>query len=502
MSRNPKPAPEKPRILSMARKVEPIYAAAPSGKSWTSVLAKAVLEEQLKKRSTQGSSTGTRPHPFDFAQAARFITSNPHHAAAIMAKKNSTTGLGFVTELDRTAREAKKKLQAGIMPTGAEPSSDTSTRRTRSKVAEKLDPLCDISFQDLTNQYGEDLAITHNSFIEVVRRGDDPVIGELTGLHHIPVHDCHVVVEQAAHDYHFEVTSIGTAGTRRFARFGDKKRFLTASAGQGLKAEDVSEVIFLRYPSSLNRWYGVPTWLSAVAAIELVQALHQHEFDFYNNRGVPEFLLFLLGKKLGDTEWEAVRSVFQAGIGLGNTHKSSAFNFADPTMKVQLEKLALEGKSDGRFSEMSEVLALEIVTGHRIPPLLAGITVAGKMGAANELPNALMAYQTLTVAPDQNTIQTILAATIGNDELNGGKLSGLEFDDFELRTIMDIMEIGQMDTISRMRQTVPEAQAEGRNPADGLKKSDDVVARLLRTKDPADLISDVLAELVRKACAA
>jgi len=485
----------------------PIYPEPPSGKTWTHVLMKAVLEdEKVGRRSKQSTVLGVRPHPFDFREAARFLTSNPHHAAAIMAKAHSTTGLGFVTDSDRAAREAKRAMRAGEMPPGAAPAPAAAGAKplakakqtNRSKVATTLDPLCSISFQDLMSHIGEDLANTHNGFMEVVRRGEG---NKITGLHHIRAHECRINVENLQHDYYFEINTPGTAGTRKFCRFGDKERFMRG-AGKDRKPEDVSEVIFFRYPSSLNRWYGVPTWLSAVASIELVQALHQHEFDFYNNRGVPEFMLFIMGRKLSPPEWKEVEAVFRSGVGLGNQRKSSAFNFGAEGITVQVEKLALEGKSDGRFSEMSVELALEIVAGHQIPPLLAGITIPGKLGAANELPNALMAYQTLAIAPAQGTIQTILGNTLGNPTMNGSL--GLEYDDFEMRTILDVMEIGQMDTIARMRQSVPEANAQGRNPADGLKKSRDsseLVDALLETRDPSELIGGVLAAFVRAAAA-
>jgi len=466
-----------PLLISQPRKA--IYPKPRDRRSWTEVLMKSALRNATE-RSQQGVTIGTKDHPFDMVQASLFLTSNTHHAASIKAKQNCTTGLGFLTEKDKAIRLLKQKAEAG-MPITEE---DLNTLKpffspgydNRSKVARELDPLCDISFQDLLDAVGEDLANTHNGYIEVVRRGEND---KITGLHHIPASECKLHVENQTHDYHFEIATKGApGGVRRFARFGDKDSFMSRESGAKsarggvpiTEASQVSEVIHLRYPSSMSRYYGIPTWLSAVAAIELVQALHQHEFDFYNNRGVPEFLLFLLGKKLDPNEWNALKEVFEAGIGLGNTHKSGAFNIQGE-VEVQLEKLAMEGKSDGRFSEMSMALALEIVSGHRIPPLLAGIALPGKLAASNELPNALMAYQTLTVGPDQTTLWSTFSCTLGNKDVNGGL--ALEHNDFELKTILDVMNLGQMDTVARMRETVPEAQAEGRNIDEGLEKSMD-----------------------------
>lgn len=481
------------QIIHVRRPSRRLYQHGGDERSLTEVLMKAAVSDRIE-RSNQGVTLGRREHPFDMVRAARLLSSNTHHAASISAKKNATTGLGFVREVDKVLRENQTRAKLGLPPKEANESLLTTKR---SRVAEVLDPLCDVSFQDLMDHVGEDLAQAHNGYIEVVRKGDDPVNGMLTGLHHLPAAEAWVSIENRQHDYHYEVSSGSTVGgVRRMARFGDKQGFLERGTGGGLPSVDgtrqdspelVSELIHLRYPSSMSRYYGIPTWLSAVAAIELVQALHQHEFDFYNNRGVPEFLLFLTGKKLSPDEWSAVEDVFRAQIGLGNTRKSGAFNF-DADVEVQLEKLAMEGKSDGRFKEISTELALEIVSGHRIPPLLAGITIPGRLGATNELPNALVAFQTLTVAPDQATIQSTFGCTLGNEEVNGGL--GLTYDDFEMRTILDEMDLAQMDVVSRMRETVPEAQAEGRTVEDGLEKM------LVKSKEAGEASMEDIAELL------
>lgn len=459
-------------VLSRPRK--PLYGRQLEKRSFATMLMKAAIRDETE-RSAQGETIGRKPHPFDMVQAGLFLTSNTHHAASIKAKQNATTGLGFLTAFDMAMRQNEKRARAG-MTIEPDSISEEVLNEKQSKVAKALNPMCSVSFQDLMDHVGEDLANTHNGYIEVVRRGGDPVKGPITGLHHIPAAEVFVHVENRAHDYHYEVVTTGVeGGVRRFARFGDKADFMERPTGGKapgtsgeLSPEAVSEVIHFRYPSSMSRYYGIPTWLSAVASIELVQALHQHEFDFYNNRGVPEFLLFLMGKKLGSEEWDEVEKLFQAQIGPGNAFKSGAFNFGDD-MTVQLEKLAMEGKSDGRFQEMANSLALEIVSGHRIPPLLAGITIPGKLGATNELPNALMAYQTLTVAPDQTTLQATLGCTLGETTVNGGL--PLTFEDFEMRSILDVMDLGRMDTIARMRETVPEAEEEGRDVDAGLEKS-------------------------------
>jgi hypothetical protein len=150
---------------------------------------------------------------------------------------------------------------------------------------------------------------------------------------------------------------------------------------------------------------------------------------------------------------DALKQLLMSHIGLGNSHKSGVFNIPQEGIRVILERLGLDSTSgeDG-FTKKSETMALDIVTAHQVPPLLAGIQIPGKLGANNEMINAMMAFQTLVVAPMQKTIMTILNNTLGNSLYNAG--IDLGSDAFKLKTIMDEIDLQKADTAGRMREEV------------------------------------------------
>jgi capsid portal protein len=449
-------------MLEMARNTRPLYEKRGGEKGIMDFLMKAVSPGAESK---QGVAPGRQGQPFHFTNVINFKNGNIHHSTCIEAKVASTVGLGF------TDGKSQPKAVAPGEPEPEKPDPDKP-----SKVDKALNPFCEISFLDVMTDVCEDFWQTGNGYMEVAREKPE---GRILGLYHVPAPTVFVNIEGDTHNRHYEVAAdAGFSTTRRFAAFGDGKGFLErAGGGEGditdfKVPEDgrVPEIIHFRRSTSLSRWYGFPDWLSAVPNVELVQCLTQQSFDFFLNRGVPEFFLFLLGKQLSDGDWTKVQNAMKANIGLGNAFKSIALNIQDPDMVVQLEKLGLEGKSDGgQFSSMSDTLAMQIVSAHRVPPLLAGIQIPGKLGATNELPNALMAFQTLVVGQAQKTFMTILGNTLGNKEVNG-KL-GLVPEDFKFNKITDIIDLGNMDTVSRMRETVPEAKAKGRDLQEGVKKS-------------------------------
>src|SRR4030066_147961 len=89
-----------------------------------------------------------------------------------------------------------------------------------------------------------------------------------------------------------------SAGSRIFVPFGEKEAYVARHSIPEETAATISEVIHFRKPSSASRWYGVPDWLAAVPKIELSHCMDQFQLDFFTNRGVPEFMLFILGAQV------------------------------------------------------------------------------------------------------------------------------------------------------------------------------------------------------------
>jgi len=441
MAKNPKNHTEKPKApeaILLPRASKPLFAR-PKGQGKMSAmefLSKAAPspEEAKKKVSKQRAGLGQKDHPFKFGATASFKNFNSHHSACIETKKNSMVGLGFKSP----------------------------------RVEKKLNPMCSVSWQDVMGDMGEDYVQVGNGYIEAVRsepRDGAPIIG----LHHVKAEVVWLNIEDFRYTHHYDVVHQGTdssalwSGTHKFAAFGDLEGFLRRHPD--VDPQQTSEIIHFRNPTSLSRWYGMPNWLAAVAAIELKQCLYQQKYDFFLNRGVPEFLLFLLGGDAGDENMTKLESLLQAHIGYGQSHKSGIFNIKQTDLQVQLERLGLDVADDGQtFSSMSETLGLDIVTAHQVPPLLAGIQIPGKLGANNEMVNAMTAFQTLLIGPNQKTISTILKNTLGNKLYNAG--IGLSPDVFEFNTILDEIDIEKADTIGRARE---EAAGSDRDFSEGVK---------------------------------
>lgn len=445
------------RIAETLRAHQDLY----SGEAKAMNLAELLKAESLPATSGQAVATGIKSRPFNMVAVARLKNANEWHSACIEAKNEATVGLGHEDET----------------------------------VHESLDPLCDEGgWQGVLNESDEDYWNVGQGHIEVVRDIEkaDSDNAPIVGLHFLPATEVRVVVEDQEYNSHYEITS-SEGNQRRFAKFGELARLRKKFDGdKSMK----SEVIRFKQSSSLSRWYGYPDWLAGVTAIEIVQMLNQHTFDFFLNRCVPEFLLFVLGKKVGDADWAKLEEVFKQHIGLGNSRKSSAFNFegTPDEMAVQLEKLGIDQQGQGGFfTDFNDPLSLRIVTAHGVPPLLAGIQIAGKLGAANEMSNAMLAFQALKIGPTQRARAAALDQTLGNPEKNGGLgrelgrggRGPLKRGQFKFKSVVDEISAGlvnamsqgdnaggaasPLDTAGRARTALPVMAARGRNLTDGVR---------------------------------
>lgn len=436
------------------------------GESLLAMLQKAVdkAPEQLEAGgSNVGSSVGIRTPLINKDQSRQLRDFNATHSICLDAKKSSSTGLGH---------------------------------RDR-KIHEVLDPLCIFSWQDTLDALSEDYWETGECFLEVVRA--EGAEGPITGLHHIE--SAQVFIELEFEDrpelFHYLVEGETTGAEQMLmARWGemDALRTRLGAAGEDPNANEAprrvqtssgtivdSEVIHIRQATNRSKYLGYPDYMSAVPSIELVQCMTQHEFDFYFNRGVPEFMMFLIGNGLGDTCWDEVVSLIKGSQGIGNSHKTGAIQIPGhpDDVQVQIEKLAMEDAGNSGFSEKSGTLDMRICTAHGMPPQLANIALPGKIGGANEGPNAMLTFQMRKLGQAQKNFSGMFARTLGSDGVKLAQPSGgtasLTVDQFLAKdakplddndmpqfvqpgngfnTILDGISLGAAETLNTMKEPI------------------------------------------------
>jgi len=436
------------------------------GGSFSGGILAALSNPDLPKgASPEGSNTNaavttTYPHPVNVESVLKLKDISSHHCACIQAKKFGTIGLGFIDE--------GQAISASVTTDEAQNAAASllsGKAYVRSAVDDKLDPLTHYGFSNDLLNIAEDFMDTGTGYMEVVRNASD----EITWLGFVPTADIWAI-SQGNHIYYLYRNPVSGQQTY-FAKFGiENKKWLFSdgpyNGNSTLLPEKVSEIIPFICPSNRVRHYGYPEWLSAATDIDLLKKAKQYKADFYHNRGVMDFIIAVMGESMDSDKWAKIETAIRGTSGMGNNFKNLALNLGNPDAKLQVEKLASENGTEEQFGKDNEVLSQNIVSAHRIPPLLANILIPGKLGAANEFVNALIAAQLLVFGPYQNIFQSTLAKTLAGPD----GIKGIKEEDFRLRTITSQINLTGLDTIGKMRSGVNDPQNADRDLQKGVKK--------------------------------
>lgn len=421
-------------------------------------LLKSVSESRggsLQERTPGGIGMLVSP-PFDLMDAKQLKLYNEHHATCVRIKRRALVGQGLKERSFQ--RQLNKLCRFG-------------TRRT---------------FGALMDTIASDYVDTFNGYMEVVREAPK---GKILGLHWLPAEQPSIIVEDETGIISYEVkagvmpirNTDGLPGVRVMAEFGRTEQLQKIRPERVTVTPDgrCAEIIHFKAGGNLSNYYGVPDWLAVVATCELVAAVRQHVFDFFNNRGVPALLMLLQGGHVGTELWEAMKAELQDNVGGGNAFRTSAFHLPDTETKATFQQLSPQNTENGTFfRDMNEALSTVIMSAHGVHPNLGGVTIPGKMGSVNDLPNALIAFQTIEAGPVQRTLEEQLWETLGDPELNGGLDVPAAAEDsdgpFAYNSILEEMAaamklLAPAQTMGQSRQNLAEQASEGRDPADGLK---------------------------------
>ena len=416
------------------------------------------------------------PRPVDIHTVRSLKDISPHHASCIASKKNSMVGLGFVSEGDdveagrasstTSTAEAEEKIVSLL----------SGESFVESKVDKVLDPFTLMGFSHELYRAVEDFLDAGTGYLEVVRNKG----GFIVGINWMPYEDIQVAIykdDQNSGRVTYKCKSslggIIGGGERICSMFGKANRqwvYDTFYSSSTVQIEQVSEIIAFQAPSNMSRWYGYPDWLSASSFITLLALSLQYKSDFYTNRGVLAYILSIIGT-VEPCEWKKIQQMVQGSVGGGNNFSNLALQFDDKDAKIQVDKLASSDKTELQFAKDTEVYSQNIVSAHRVPPVLANILIPGKLGASNEAVQSLITFQLLNIGPKQNIIQQTLSRTLGREEKDGG-IKELQPEDFRLRKITSQFDIQGLDTVGRMREeaaTATNPDGSKRDVSDGVK---------------------------------
>lgn len=167
-------------------------------------------------------------------------------------------------------------------------------------------------------------------------------------------------------------------------------------------ATDPQSLIHFNQPTQASRYYGLPEWRGVVADIELDYYATLYSQKFFINSGIPDLVILVEGGQFdAETEAKVVEFVRQNFKGVDNAHRTLYLPINDSDVKVRFEKLAPDNAWSAPVEKIRESCRDRILSGHGVPPRLAGVVTAGQLGGGGEAEGQLGIFQETTIAPRQ-----------------------------------------------------------------------------------------------------
>lgn len=414
-------------------------------------------------------SVGVLEHPIDMALANRMTTLSTYHGSCQRTLVSFTCGRGIgIIDEEATETKAKQQVDMGEVDSASMlPSIDEAATK---EFYLHFNKICEHGFNHVVRQMVTNFWGVGNGYLELARA---PEARSVAGLWWVPGQQVWKYqldgLDSGAYCWKYNPfdsynhSAAGMMYLRRHMSDGSE------IAKAGLSEGEMSPNELLDFQLATTNWrhYGGPQWLAAVPPIEVDWKALQRVSDYMHNNGVPETIVVIGGVKLTPQQSSTLQAALSAGGG-ENYGKGALLNL--PTgmkdrMVFEVHKIGQSLEGSG-WADTHSAVNLSVASANQVPPILAGITVPGKMGASNEQVLAMVLLQHTVVSPQQDYIAERMSDCLLGRACGGP--AGLVGRRLRFRTMLESSDIVALNTVARQREQVTEDPK--RDPKDGLKR--------------------------------
>jgi PBSX family phage portal protein len=326
--------------------------------------------------------------PYNLEVLASLFEENAVHNACIMARTMNTVGLGYRWEDTPKSKKKVEKATAKL--------NDNSLSRIRDMLQAEEDRLnelfdnfnIDDSFIETLIKCWIDYLTVGNCYIEIGRNRN----GTIGYVGHVPA--VFLRVRRGRDGF---IQRVGNQWTF-FRNFQDKDTKDPINSD-----EQPNEIIHIKAYSPTNTYYGVPSAVSAIAAIIGDKFAKEYNIDYFENKSIPRYAIILKGASLSPRSKQEIINYFKNEV-KGNNHGTLLIPIPATMGKdVDLKFEALENKvQEGSFDKYRKSNRDEITIAHRVPGTKIGIFDNANLAVSRD---ADKTFKMQVIGPDQTVLQ-------------------------------------------------------------------------------------------------
>lgn len=303
--------------------------------------------------------------PWNLYELANYYDTSFANHAAIDAKVENIVGLGYDFEISpRTMLKLESSSDKDAVGRAR-----NRIERAKIELRDWLESLNDDdSFTTTMEKVYTDVQATGNGYLEIGRT----VTGEIGYVGHIPATTIRI---RRLRDGYLQIIGNKVVYFRNFGATNPNP--VTSDARP-------NEIIHFKQYSPLNTFYGVPDILSAITSLQGDQLAAQYNIDYFGNKAVPRYVVWLKGAKLSADAEDKMFRFLQTGL-KGQNHRTLYIPLPGDTdtNKVEFKMEPIEnGVQEGSFERYRKQNRDDILIAHQVPLSKIGGGDSGAIAAA------------------------------------------------------------------------------------------------------------------------
>lgn len=327
--------------------------------------------------------------PYDLDTLAGLYDQSAIHYAAINARVMNTVGLGF--EFVETLK-AKRKLEKAH-------GSDEKMLKIRQQYQDLKEEMDDV-FEKLNVEetlietlvrVWQDVLSVGNGYLEIGRNN----AGKIGYIGHVPAT---LVRVRRKRDGFVQIAKTNKIQAVFFRQFQD-----TETPDPINNDSKPNELIHFKIYSPNNNYYGIPSAVSAAAAIVGDKFAKEYNIDYFENKAIPRYAIILKGAKLSNKSKQELVNYFRNEV-KGRNHGTLVIPLPaslGANTDIKFEKLEA-GVQDASFDKYRKSNRDEILVANRVPAPKVGVYDNANLAVSRD---ADKSFKMQVIGPDQSVIE-------------------------------------------------------------------------------------------------
>ena len=327
--------------------------------------------------------------PYYLDTLAELYDSSAIHNAAINARVMNTVGLGYSFPETLKSRRRLEKAQGNADRLARVRKAIQDARQDLETKFEDFNE--EETFIETMTRVWLDVLTTGNGYLEIGRNNS----GQIGYIGHIPA----TLMRVRRHrDGYVQIAKSNKIQAVFFKNFQDTEMEDPINSDP-----NPNEVIHFKTYSPNNTYYGIPSSVSAAAAIVGDKFAKEYNIDYFENKAIPRYAIIVKGAKLSQRSKQELVNYFRQEV-KGRNHGTLIVPLPASLggdSDIKFEKLEA-GIQDASFDKYRKSNRDEILVANRVPAPKVGVYDNANLAVSRD---ADKTFKTQVIGPDQSVIE-------------------------------------------------------------------------------------------------